>query len=358
MKKIRVLIIEDSGVIREFLKHIISRDPRLEVAAAVETAEEAFALLPKLDVDVISMDIRLPGMNGFDATKHIMTHYPTPVVVVSASVQDEDLKISMNALRAGAMAIMEKPVGVTHQDYEIMAERLCTQLAIMSQVKVIRQRTYGLANDATRVEPRSSSPRLPDIGEREFKFLAIVASTGGPRALLTILSDLPTNIPVPIAIVQHISSTFFHGFVSWLQDNCALPVLVPESGDLPAAGKVYVAPPDRHLTIARGRFHLLAGDPVCAQLPAGTVLFQSIAAEYGRSGLGVLLTGMGEDGAAGLLEMYNAGAYTIAEDESTAVVYGMPGVAVSIGAATEIIPLHYVQQRVLDLLNVNKEMVK
>ena len=140
MKKIRVLIVEDSLVIRQFLEHIIARDPRLEVVGAVDTAEEALQILESVSPDVISMDIRLPGMNGFEATQRIMREKPTPVVVVSASVEREDLQITMNALRAGALTVLEKPTGVTSNDYESLAERLCTQLAIMSQVKVVRRR--------------------------------------------------------------------------------------------------------------------------------------------------------------------------------------------------------------------------
>src|SRR5947208_14226499 len=134
MNKIRVMIVEDSRVVREFLKYVIARDPRLEVAAAVESGEEALRILERVSPDVISMDIRLPGMNGFEATQQIMARKPTPVVVVSASVDAEDLKISMNALRAGALAVVEKPVGVTNADYEVVAQRLCTQLVLMSQV--------------------------------------------------------------------------------------------------------------------------------------------------------------------------------------------------------------------------------
>src|SRR4051812_14155446 len=140
MNKIRVMIVEDSLVIREFLQYIIGRDSRLEVVAAVGSAEEALRLLERVSPDVISMDIRLPGMNGFEATQHIMKRKPTPIVVVSASVEAEDLQISMNALRAGALTVVEKPAGVSHQDYEQLAARICNQLAAMSQVKVIRQR--------------------------------------------------------------------------------------------------------------------------------------------------------------------------------------------------------------------------
>src|SRR5882724_180378 len=152
MKKIRVLIVEDSKVIREFLEHIIGNDPRLEIVGAVGSAEEALRILDSASPDVISMDIRLPGMNGFEATQRIMAEKPTPIVVVSASVECEDLRITMNALQAGALTVLEKPVGTTCSEYEALAERLCTQLAIMSQVKVVRRRAAAMPTH--RLEPR------------------------------------------------------------------------------------------------------------------------------------------------------------------------------------------------------------
>ena len=174
MKKIRVLIVEDAPVVRQFLEYLIQRDPRLEVAASVGTAEEALRLLERMAPDVISMDIRLPGMNGFEATQRIMATRPTPIVVVSASVESGDLNIAINALRAGALAVVEKPVGTSHADYEALAERLCTQLAIMSQVPVIRQRIdrglrfpegRGARGDGQGTNsPLAPRPRLSSLG--------------------------------------------------------------------------------------------------------------------------------------------------------------------------------------------------
>ena len=158
MSKIRVMIVEDSLVVREFLKHLIGRDPRLTVAATVASAEEALSALHRVSPDVISMDIRLPGMNGFEATRRIMAEKPTPIVVISASVESDDLKISMNALRAGALAVVEKPVGTSHASYELLSGRICTQLAIMSAIKVIRQRRYNQA-DARRRPGPAARPR-------------------------------------------------------------------------------------------------------------------------------------------------------------------------------------------------------
>src|SRR6266481_8772577 len=194
MKKIRVLIVEDSKVIREFLEHIIGNDPRLEIVGAVGCAEEALRILDRVSPDVISMDIRLPGMNGFEATQRIMSERPTPIVVVSASVESEDLRITMNALQAGALTVLEKPVGTASSEYEALADRLCTQLAIMSQVKVVRRRAAArlVERPELRLGPRPGSYRL----------LGIVSSTGGPSALVHLLSGLGREFPLPILLVQ------------------------------------------------------------------------------------------------------------------------------------------------------------
>src|SRR6266568_1916886 len=179
MKKIRVLIVEDSKVIREFLEHIIGNDPRLEIVGAVESAEQALLILDRVSPDVISMDIRLPGMNGFEATQRIMAERPIPIVVVSASVEKEDLRVTMNALQAGALTVLEKPAGTSSAEYEALAERLCTQLAIMSQVKVVRRRSPAAPNR----HPTSKIQHLPGA----YRVLGIVTSTGGPSALVELL---------------------------------------------------------------------------------------------------------------------------------------------------------------------------
>jgi two-component system chemotaxis response regulator CheB len=342
MSKIRVLVIEDSAVVREFLRHIIGRDPRLEVAAAVESAEEALRILDRVSPDVISLDIRLPGMNGLEATRQIMSRRPTPIVVVSASVESEDLKITMSALQAGALAVVEKPVGTTQSQYESLAERVCTQLAIMSQVKVVRQRF-------------PSRPRLAAVRPRPvpncYRVLAVAASTGGPNALVALLSGLGKNFPLPIAVVQHITPSFLAGFASWLASACPYPVEVVSDRQVMVPGKVYMATADRHLRLGHGCACVDAGDPVCAQRPSATVLFESLAASLGPHSLGVLLTGMGEDGAEGLLALHRAGGYCIAEDASTAVVFGMPAAAARLGAVHELLPLQAIAPRLVELIS-------
>lgn len=347
MRKISVMIIEDSDVVRMLLEEIISRDSRLAVAASVSSAEEGLRLLHTVAPDVISLDIRLPGMNGFQATKRIMSERPTPIVVVSASVEKEDLKVSMNALKAGALTIVEKPVGTTRSDYQEMADQLCTQLAIMSAVKVIRQRRPPSPSPAARPSgPQAYRVRKDDA----LRALGIAASTGGPNALEKLLNGLPADFPLPILVVQHITPSFLPGFAAWLDDVCPFAAAIARDGEIPVAGKVYVAPAGSHLKVRAGRIRLDSSPPISSQRPSGTVLFESLAREFGARAIGVLLTGMGDDGAKGLSELRAIGGYTIAEDESTAVVYGMPQAAVRLGAACESLPLHEIAARVLDLI--------
>jgi two-component system, chemotaxis family, protein-glutamate methylesterase/glutaminase len=348
MKRIRVLIVEDSKVVRELLEHIIGHDPRLTIAGSVGNAEEALRILERAAPDVISMDIRLPGMNGFEATKRIMSERPTPIVVVSASVESEELRISMNALQAGALTVLEKPVGATSAGYEALAERLCTQLAIMSQVKVVRRHGLG------RSEHRFIKPVVAHPGD--YRVLGIVSSTGGPNALMQLLGGLGAGFPLPILLVQHITASFLEGFASWLESVCPFSVEIVRQRAVPVPGKVYIATRDRHLRAEPDYLRADVGEPVCGQLPSGTVLFQSLAKTFGRRALGVLLTGMGEDGAAGLLEIHSSGGHTVAEDESTAIVYGMPAEAVRLGAVSESLPLPAIAPRILDLTLSRREV--
>jgi len=348
MKKIRVLIVEDSQVIREYLQHIIARDPRLEIAGAVESGEEALRILDRVSPDVISLDIRLPGMNGFEVTRRIMRERPTPIVVVSASVACEDLQITMNALHEGALTVLEKPRGVTSNEFEVLAERLCTQLAIMSQVKVVRRHaaTRPISRVFQRI-PRSLAG---------FRALGIVSSTGGPKALMQVLGGLGAQFPLPILAVQHITSSFLEGFASWLESVSPFRVEIVRDRLVAAPGTVYFAAPDHHLRAESGFVRIDHGNPVCAQRPSGTVLFESMAAAFGDEAVGVLLTGMGEDGAEGLLRLRQRGAHTIAEDESTAVVYGMPAEAMRLGGVTESLPLPAIAPRIRELIVPQSEV--
>lgn len=337
------MVVEDSLVVRRLLVHIIARDPRLVVAAAVGSAEEALHEIGRVQPDVISMDIRLPGMDGLEATRRIMSERPTPIVVIADSVEDSSLKISMNALRAGALTVVEKPVGVTSAGYDAIAETICTQLYIMSQVPVVRQRAF-------KWQPQQQTvPAARDVrGTTSPSILGIAASTGGPPALAKILGALPTEFPIPILLVQHMGASFMEGFASWLNGLISLHVRIARDQEIPIPGQVYVAPGDRHLLFSQaGTLQLSTQPPLGGQRPSATLLFQSIASAAGPRGLGILLTGMGEDGAQGLLELHQAGGYTVAEDESTAVVYGMPAAAARLGAVRTSLPLDLIAPRLM-----------
>lgn len=345
--RIKVMIVEDSMVVRELLRHIVETDPRFEVVAAVDSAEECLERLDALRPDVISLDIRLPGMNGLDATLKIMARRPTPIVVIAAQVDDDELNIAMNALRAGALSVMEKPVGVSHADFETMAAKIRTQLAIMSQVQVVRQ---GI-DRGLRFGSSEAAPSASVKGRRvDYAMAGIAASTGGPQALVQLMTGLGADFPLPLLLVQHISSGFLDGFVHWLSGVTPFDVRIAEDGELPVAGRAYVAPVDRHLVLAHGRLAAINSPPVCNQKPSGTVLFESMARELGPHGIGVVLTGMGNDGADGLRLMSDKGAYTIVEDASTCVVNGMPAAAVKAGNVREVLPLPTIASRLRDLV--------
>jgi two-component system chemotaxis response regulator CheB len=342
MKKTQVMIVEDSAVVRALLEYSIARDPRLEVCATAASAEEALEILETHSPDVIAMDIHLPGMDGLEATRRIMSTRPIPIVVVAASIQSRRWNsTAMEALRAGALTVLEKPVGTTNTDYEALAERLCTQLVIMSQVELVRQHYKYRSNRGIPLHRAQGG----------FKMLGIVCSTGGPAALAQLLASLGPAFPLPILLVQHMTSSFVEGFASWLQSVCPLPVILVRDGCVPIAGALHMAPAECHLRLDENRLRLDSGHPISFQRPSGTVLFESMAQGLGSDALGVLLTGMGEDGASGLLNIRRAGGYTIAEDESTAVVYGMPAAAVRLGAVCESLPLPQIAGRVLELVS-------
>lgn len=347
---VRVMIVEDSLVVRQLLAYIVGRDPRFAVVAAVSSAEEALSELDRVKPDVISMDIRLPGMDGLEATRRIMAENPTPIVVFADAVEDSSLKISMNALRAGALTVVEKPVGVATANHEDLAAKLCTQLFIMSSVPVIRRRSIG--GPLTRERKSSETGAIArDRPLRSLGFLAIAASTGGPPAIAKLLDVLPPDFRAPVFVVQHMGAPFMEGFAAWLDGLSPLRVALAREGEVAQPGRVYVAPGDRHLAVESGGvMRLTSQAPVSGQRPSASVLFSSLAEAAPSRTVGVLLTGMGEDGARGLADLRKAGGYTIAEHESSAVVYGMPAAAAKLGAAREILPLDSIGPRLIDLI--------
>lgn len=339
------MLVEDSPTVRTLLCHIIDRDPRLQLAAVCVSAEEALDSIEQVAPDVVSMDIRLPGMDGLEATRRIMSEHPTPIVVIADSIHDATLGIAMNALKAGALTVVEKPAGPGAGAYDKIADAISTQLFIMSQVPVIRRRT-GVGLRSTPLRKPAQEPTPP----ARANIVGIAASTGGPPALASVLGALSKAFPAPILLVQHMGAPFMEGFASWLGDQTDLRVKLAENREIPVPGVVYVAPGDRHLELAPGNFLRLTTDPpLASQRPAANFLFQSLARVAGPKAVGVLLTGMGEDGARGLVDMKEAGAFTIAEDETTSVVYGMPAAAVRMGGVSLSLPQDLIAARLNQL---------
>ena len=335
---IRVLVVEDSSTVREFLLQILGSDPAIEVVATAETGEEALEAVERFRPDIITMDIHMPRMNGFDATRRIMETHPTPIVIVSGAADATDTAKAFRAIESGALAVLSKPAGVGHPDHQQSTAELVRTVKLMSEVKVVRRWPRYRPADVVPETSLGKEIRLQTTHSQP-RIVAIGASTGGPPVLQTILAALPGNFPVPVLIVQHIAAGFTQGLVEWLAQSSSLSVHIPTHGQSVLPGHVYVAPDGLHMAVgADGHVQLRSGEPENGLRPSVACLFRSVAKAYGSSAVGVLLTGMGKDGAWELKLMKEQGAVTIAQDRETSVVHGMPGEAIRLGGATYVLP--------------------
>ena len=324
---IRVLVVEDSATVREFLLHILRFDPEIEVVGTAETGEEALDAVGRVKPDVITMDVHMPKMNGLDATRRIMETHPTPIVIVSGTADITDTAKAFRAIEAGALAVLQRPLGIGHPAHEKTASELVRTVKLMSEVKVIRRwprsRPVEIPPDAL---VSTEFRRQPS--QTKIRLVAVGASTGGPPVLQTILVSLPRDFSVPVLVVQHIAPGFTQGFVDWLAQSSSLPVQVPVHGQPVLPSHVYVAPDGFHMAVGpQGRIQLNTDEPENGLRPSVSHLFRSVAHTHGPRAVGVLLTGMGKDGAWELKLMKEQGAVTIAQDRDSSVVHGMPGEA-------------------------------
>ena len=333
---IRVLIVEDSPVVRELLRHILESDPDIRVVGTAENGAAGVEMCSRLMPDVITMDVRMPVLDGYDATRRIMRDHPVPVVVVSASFNKEEVEGSFRSVEAGALAILRKPVGIGHPDHERMARELVRTVKLMSEVKVVRRWRRAGDGEDPRVSP-SPAPILSG-GTPEIKVVVIGASTGGPVVIQSLLSGIPGDFPVPILVVQHMAEGFTRGFVDWLNRTSNLPVRIAEGDEHILPGNVYMAPSGSQMVLRPGgRISYTKDTGEYGLCPSVSHLFLSAAQVFGAKALAILLTGMGRDGVAEMKILRDMGAVTIAQDQESSVVYGMPGEAVRIGAATHIL---------------------
>ncbi len=333
---IRVLIVEDSAVVRQQLHYLLSSQPDMEVVGFARNGVEAVQMAGKLKPDVVTMDIHMPAMDGLEATERIMAENPVPVVIVGATWSAGDAGKVARAMKVGAIAVSQKPPGIGHPDHERMTRQLLDTIRAMSEVKVVRRRGPLQRMEHAR-QAEAVSPARAASGALRVEVVAIGASTGGPPVLEQILSGLPKNFGAPVLVVQHIASGFLPGMVEWLARSTGLPVHVAADRQRIEAGHVYFAPVDFHMGIAPGGRILLTQTPPEHNVrPAASHLFRSVARVYGPRAVGILLTGMGKDGAQELKLMKDAGALTLAQDEASCVVYGMPREAARLDAATYV----------------------
>lgn len=343
-----MLIVDDSRTARELLTHIIESDPELKVVGYAEDGEKALQWLRNETCDVITMDIHMPHINGFEVTQKIMETKPIPTVIISSGYTPTDNLMAFKALEVGALVILEKPAGLGDAMYHQKAQEIVETIKMISGIVVLTRR-HKKSIDNSKILPMVSELK------REIKAIGIGASLGGPLAIAQILENLPSSFPVPLFIVQHIAAGFSKDFIRWLQERSALRICIAKDGEIAQPGCVYVAADKCQMEIKHGNLISLDHNPTSEIQPSVGHLFKSLALTYGPHCIGVILTGMGRDGAAELLLMKQKGAYTIAQNEESCLMFGMPKEAIAIEAASQILPLNEIAHSLISLVS-NKEL--
>ena len=328
---IRVVIVDDSAVARELLKSVLESDPGIRVVGMAATGSEGLELTATLKPDLVTMDLVMPGMDGMEATQRIMARHPTPILFFSSFFERGGSYSRSDALAAGALDIVEKPTPMPDEHWTAATGMMVAKVKALAQVTVV---THIHGVPALDQRPQ----RL--VGPRgAARVVAMGASTGGPRVVEQLLSALPANYAPAVLVVQHMADGFVSGLTTWLRRRCRLSIAIAKDGDLLQSGRVLFAPASTHLTVQPGgRVRLQDDEPVMGCRPSVDVAFRSVARAYGSRAAGVLLTGMGTDGAAGLLAIRRAGGLTIAQDEASCAIFGMPRAAIDLGAAQHVLP--------------------
>ncbi|MBN9414386.1 hypothetical protein ABS71_21535 [bacterium SCN 62-11] len=342
---IRVLVVDDRPEFRFWIQEVLEKDPRFLVVAALPNCEDALRFIRLEPPQAVT--IRWPMSDGSSPScvRHVSAQFATPVV---ALVDGDFAKNEAQALRQGAVSAFRSLPDREHRDYPQRCRAFCDHVAAMSKVHIIRRKLADGRSPVDFAAASTGGEKPTPAPSGQLMAVGITASTGGPAAVCDILRKLPSDFMAPVLLVQHITSEFSQSFVDWLSGNIALQVRLAEHEELTLPGTVYVAPPDYHLHWQNRRTWLRKGERECWQRPSGNVLFRSMA-ESSLTTVGVILTGLGEDGAQGLLALRESGARTIAQNRESCVVYGMPKAAVKLGAVDEELPLERIGSRLLEL---------
>jgi two-component system chemotaxis response regulator CheB len=338
---IQVLIADDSMLTRMVLRDLLAKDPEIRVIAEVGDGRQAVAETTRLRPDLVIMDVLMPVMDGLEAVIEIMASCPTPILVLSANVDPTDSRSAFSAIQHGALDVMEKPQGVVTEAFEEIAARLVEKVKFLARVKVIHH--------FRRRRPALATITAPTGGPRDI--LAIGASTGGPKAVMRLMKELPRGSKARVLIVQHIARGFAPGFAEWLDRESSFRVRLARDGDPLEAGVALVAPNNVHMEVHGERVCMVDTPPVNCCRPSVDVLYRSLAGgALAPSVVAVLLTGMGRDGADGMAALKSRGSYTIAQDESTSAVFGMPKAAIALGVVDQTLPLPDIPAALAQLL--------
>ncbi len=351
---VNILIVDDSALVRSILKDIFASDPELRVVGEAVDGKEAIELTAQLKPDIITMDVQMPKMDGFEATEYIMAYHPTPILIFSSAIDKSEQYTSFKAIALGALDNMSKP-DITQAGFDAVANTLVKKLKMLSRIKVIphiRGKLKTRENGFTLPQPIPTGAPVSSTGLNRYKLVAIGASTGGPMALKKILSGLPATFPLGIVLVQHITAGFIDSFVDWLGTTTPLKVKIPRIGEVVKGGIVYLAPDDVQMEISAENTIILNKEaPLWGEFkPSVNSLFDSVGKNLRDKAIGVILTGMGSDGALGMKRMYDNGAYTIAQDEATSLIFGMPKAAIDAQGVQAVLPLDDITRAIFKII--------
>ena len=375
---IRVIVVDDSALMRRVITGLIEQDPLIRVVATARNGREAIDLVQELRPDIVTMDVRMPVMDGLATTEHLMAYCPTPILVLTASLASHEVDITFKMLGAGALEVIEKPSGSDAQALDRTGSALIRRIKVLARVKVVthlrgRRKlaepvipmavpvAYAQADKTTRrqgdkartkeAHSVTSSPRHPvTLSSSDAPLIVIGASTGGPRIVNELLSSLPSDLRAAVLVVQHIAQGFSVGMAEWLANASRLPVKLATEGQAICAGEVLIAPDTCDLLITGARTIHLSDTPLLIQRPSIDISMQAAAEVFAARAIGVLLTGMGRDGAYGMLTIKRSNGYTIAQDEATSTIFGMPRAAIQLGAAMEVLPAPRIAPRLVELI--------